>query len=395
LQYKISQYQQVIELFEKVTFIIFRKLYITQYILYMTKGRGNNEVVRMSDNIHQRLDWVDATKGIVIIGVLVAHIGLFYDIFPGLRIIFNVFVLTTFFFISGYLFNWDKYKNRWLIFIKKRFAKLMIPVYIFAGIALIFQYLYYIYTNEVLGLRFWTHDPITIFIHIFRVDLAYYSWFHSVWFLSALFICEMIFFILLHLVKSDKYRGLAVVLIAMPAFMFYYNQYTPLFFAPALAGMVYYYLGFMTKKYNLVSRLTIPGVVSLFIVFLLACSTPHAITNFAQLKYDNIIQWYIGGIAGALFICGSMFYIYKYKIKSKTLEYLGKNSLLIMLINIPVIFGISKIINLSSFGIYPRGLLFAVTMTTILCFSCLVNKIFISLSSVKKINGENTVKGGE
>lgn len=353
------------------------------------RSLGKNKVIKMSDNILQRLEWVDATKGIAIIGVLIAHIGLFYDIYPGLRIIFNVSVLTSFFFTSGYLFNWDKYKNHWIVFIKKRFAKLMIPVYIFAVIALIFQYLYYIYMNEVLGLRFWTHDPITVLIHVIQIDLAYYSWFQSVWFLSALFLCEIIFFILLHLVKSDKYRGLAVLLTAMPSFMFY-NQYTPFFFAPALAGMIYYYIGFMTKKYNLVSKLTIPGIVSLLIIFLLACSTPHAVTSFAQLKYDNIIQWYTGGISGALFMCGSMFYAYKCNIKSKTLEYLGKNTLPIMLINIPVIFGISKIINLSSFGIYPRGLLFAITMTVIVCFLWLRNNILLSLISIKRIDLENT-----
>ncbi len=321
----------------------------------------NTEVVIMTG---ERLEWVDALKGIAIIGVVISHIGLFYDIFEKMHS-FNAVYLPAFVFVSGYLFNWEKYKTKKWLFIQKRALQLLLPLYATGVFALIFQYAYYLAKGHALALKFWTYNPFTVLVHILQVDLSYYSWFHSVWFLSALFLCEITFFCILYLIKSDQYRLLTSILLASPALFFFSHTPTPFFFAPAFAGLIFYAAGYMARKYNMITQSNLLVLVIVCCIYVFVCSSQDVLGVFVFLGSNHPVTWYLGTLAGSVFLSMLLFHLYTHNITSKFLEYMGKNSLFIMLVNIPVLFSLQRLVDQSHLPIYPKGIIFAFTMITI------------------------------
>ena len=313
----------------------------------------------------ERLAWIDSVKGIAIIGVVISHIGLFYDIFPRMHS-FNAVYLPAFVFISGYLFNWEKYSTKKWLFIRKRALQLLLPLYATGVFALIFQYVYYLVTGQALAREFWTYNPLTVLVHIIQVDPSYYSWFHSVWFLSALFLCEITFLCILYLVKSDKCRILTSILLASPALFFFPHTITPFFFAPAFAALIFYSAGYLAKKYDLITQSNFLVLFVACFIYAFVCSFLDVLGWFDVLGIDHPVTWYIGTLAGSVFLSKVLYHLYAHNITSKFVEYLGKNSLFIMLVNIPVLFSLQTLIGQSQLPIFAyRVLSFGLTMITI------------------------------
>jgi fucose 4-O-acetylase-like acetyltransferase len=329
----------------------------------------------------ERLAWIDAVKGIAIIGIVVSHVGPLFDLLPAL-LNYIVVVKPSFIFISGYLFIWEKYKIKKLLFLRRRTSQLMLPVYATGIFALFFQYVYWLESGQVLSRKFWTEDPFTVLVHIIQVDIGYYSWFHSVWFLSALFVCEIVFFCIACLIKSDKYRILTIVLLAASSILFFYNTYTPFFFAPALASLIFFTAGYLARKYNIIKRLNILVLAVVGCIYALVCSSPSVRMDFAQLHYSNPVAWVIGTLAGSIFLLTVVYQLYTHNILSKSLEFLGKNSLFIMLVNIPVLFSLQRLVNVPSLPIYPTGVLFVTIMVTLIGMICIKNIFLKKIRSV-------------
>jgi fucose 4-O-acetylase-like acetyltransferase len=170
----------------------------------------------------------------------------------------------------------------------------------------------------------------------------------------------------LYLVKSDKCRILTSILLASPALFFFSHTITPFFFAPAFAALIFYSAGYLAKKYDLITQSNFLVLFVACFIYAFVCSFLDVLGWFDVLGIDHPVTWYIGTLAGSVFLSKVLYHLYTHNITSKFVEYLGKNSLFIMLVNIPVLFSLQTLIGQSQLPIFAyRVLSFGLTMITI------------------------------
>lgn len=300
-----------------------------------------------------RLGWIDAAKGIGILGVVAAHTqGLWYGI--GYLYTYNALVcISIFFLISGYLFNVEKYIHSITLFIKTRFNQLIIPLFSFVIISLVMQYVYFRFTGVILTKAFWNFDLFTLISGVLSINTYYMFRFTSLWFLAALFVCEIVFYFLLKITDNPFCLGAIITLCSVPVLIFYHNLFSPFWFAPGIVAMGLYFMGYVYKKYNISKKINSYILLILLLIFAIIGFQRESHMGISLLAWKNIYYWYIGTFTGTSLVFFGMFILYKYNLKSKILEYFGKNSLLIMILNIFIVFALKDILsffNLSVFG---------------------------------------------
>ena len=326
-----------------------------------------------------RLTWIDAAKGIGIIGVVAAH----SPGWPGYQINFlysyNALVcVSIFFFIAGYLFNVEKYINNWLSFIKSRVNQLIVPLYFFVLLSCLFQYIFFLLTNKPILVSFWNYDILTIFVNLVQINLAFpavFFKFETLWFPLALFICEIVFYIIFKkITKNPLLLGIIIFSSAIPVLILYHNIPSPFWFAQAIVGMGLYFLGYIAKKYYLIEKSNFLVFFGLFLLFVFFGY--DSFMSIASLNWKNIYYWYIGTISGIFFVLILVYNLYNHDIKSKILEFYGRNSLIIMILNILILYLVENILNLSIFGIFKPYILILITLIIFIPIIIISNKFF-------------------
>jgi fucose 4-O-acetylase-like acetyltransferase len=117
---KIKRYQLAINTYELI------KQYAEVGEDYSLLQRTYNELVEDYKLDLPKVKWIDITKGIGIILVILGHNN--FNQFL-LSLIFS-FHMPMFFFINGYLFHYVKYKKDVRRFIHKKFIRLVVPYFI-------------------------------------------------------------------------------------------------------------------------------------------------------------------------------------------------------------------------------------------------------------------------
>ena len=120
-----------------------------------------------------------------------------------LGLVFFIDSSNVFFFISGYLFDIDRYSN-FKFFLKKRFKTLVIPYFIFAFLALIFVFLLQYFNISDSGYDF---NGINSLIYpttkiLYSHDLGAFN--GPIWFLTLLFIIEIYYYFLRKYIKNTR-----------------------------------------------------------------------------------------------------------------------------------------------------------------------------------------------
>ena len=186
--------------------------------------------------IKNRIKWIDISKGIGIILVLMGHIS-------KIKIINNViyaFHMPLFFMISGYL-----YKNK-KEFVKNKVKKVLIPYFIFS----IFSFLYWLIIER--HIRSQSISPLDAFSNIFIAKGGSDNYIFNVvlWFLPCLFITETIFWIL-EKNFSTKKIGIIVFLSSIIGFIYpkIVDFRLPFCIDIFFTSIVFYYIGYIFKNY--------------------------------------------------------------------------------------------------------------------------------------------------
>lgn len=152
----------------------------------------------------KRLDYLDYTKGLCILLVVLGHI---YDSSNILRIWIYSFHMPLFFIISGMLVKHTNVKERSIknIIISK-FKTLIVP-YIFLELIAIFVWMI---TNEftLQSLKWNIMDSILMYCRA-----------GATWFLPCLFIAEVVFILMVKYIKNDKINILISLLIFVIPFI--------------------------------------------------------------------------------------------------------------------------------------------------------------------------------
>lgn len=136
--------------------------------------------------MNNRLEWVDHARGIAFLMVIYSHLQYRNDI---VRVYFSPIFLTTFFFISGYLFN---IKYSFIEIFEQRFRTLLIPFFFYGVINLLLSQI----------LTFSKHPSMLAGLADFLIQVRGRN--DGLWFIACLFICTFPFYFIVKHIKLTK-----------------------------------------------------------------------------------------------------------------------------------------------------------------------------------------------
>ena len=250
-------------------------------------------------NKKERIDFVDLTKGICIILVVMAHVGGPFDTMDTHNIIAS-FRMPLYFFISGIFFK--PYYGLWDFFIRK-VNKLIIPFIFFYLGAFFAKYFVWIVYPPAFQLPVALSDLLVVF---HKHDLIDFN--PPIWFLIALFNCNIIFY-LVHSLLRERQLTLMFIIISLIGFAGFTlgkeRIELPLYIDVAMTAVPFYLGGFWIRRYNFfLFPHRFDKLIPVFIILALAVmyfisTKPGMRTN----NYEgNILQFYIAGFAGIFMI---------------------------------------------------------------------------------------------
>ena len=294
-----------------------------------------------------RLDYLDIAKGIGIILVVLAHV---YAFNPEISVsrgklvtwIYS-FHMPLFFIISGMLI---RYKNK-IDFKKTIFSRMkgiLVPYLFFSLVSVFIFALLADFEKGVIQ-------------ELFRVTILGIG-IETLWFLPALFFSDIIFTMMKKIVKNDYVIGVIIaILFFVSSFVTAENRMLLRFFARGLVALTFIYIGYMlfeiVQKRNIDNKFLI-GILIVQII----TSHLNGFVDLNNLVFNNKILYLFNSVLGSYILIE----ICK-KIKSKSLIYLGKNSLIIMWLHLDLIFLFREYVGMN---IYQYGIGLIATIVIIL-----------------------------
>ncbi len=270
-----------------------------------------------------RISWIDNLKWLWMILILIWH-----SMFPSGNLLFWYifsFHVALFFFLSGYLFNDEKHNN-FKIFLKDKLKRLIIPYFAFNIIFYIFILIIQTEHHDFFAVLKWTlyWSWIRWSEEIFLINV-------STWFLIALFLTSIFYFLLNKFVKNKLYK--LIFLFALSIIIHFESLHFreirfPFSLEPSLMAMFFYGIWHIYKekiwkiveKINYKYLIILPALIYLNIKF-------ATWVNFSTNEYwDNYIKFII-----ASFLWISTWIIIAKNIpKNWFLDFFGKNSIIIL-----------------------------------------------------------------
>ena len=264
----------------------------------------------MEGNQSRRIDFVDLTKGVCIILVVIAHVGGAFEQLDTNSML-SCFRMPLYFFISGVFFK--SYEGLFG-FILRKINKLIIPFLFFYLSAFLMKYIVWKIAPGVFQLPVSWNELLVVF---HGHDLIKFN--PPIWFLLALFNCNILFY-LIHFLRE---------------------KHLPIMFAVTLLiGCTGFYLGKLQIELPLYNFFLYPShrfdklipvfiLLALVVMYFTATTLGMRTNNYA----GNIFQVYIAAFAGIFMI---MLLCKKVK-EIKVISYLGRYSIITLSIHGPIL----------------------------------------------------------
>ena len=282
------------------------------------------------DLIRKRIDYIDIFKGIGIIYMIFGHVyfGDYFDTY------IHGFHMPIFFFVAGYFFRADKYKN-FGYFLLHELKTLMLPYTVFVFLC---QPLHYLYTG---------HYSIKYFILSFftsnynRIDVA-----GAYWFLLCLFTLHIVFYFIDRYLKSEVVK--IIFIVSCSLFGCLSSIKLPLCLNSALAVLPLIYLGQCANKYKdkeivkQIFNISPILIVALLVINMFLIELNGNVSNRTN-HYSNLILYWINCITALICYFNLSIYISRWNNRilgyvRRMFSYIGKNSIVYLVINELVIF---------------------------------------------------------
>jgi len=324
----------------------------------------------MSNNT--RVKWLDACKGIGIILVIAGHTPL--D--PSIRGIIYGFHMPLFFFLSGYFFSMKK--GGFLSFIISKIRSLLIP-YLFFSVVSLFL-LIFIFNQPVDYIRAVKDMILSSRNHIFFNQ--------PLWFLTSLFVIEMIFFGLSKWLRNNYFIMIAIlvssILVVQKFGPLSSGLIVPWSIDQSLFYLVFFGMGHILRNAGMFDNdlKKSPIIISLSVAFVIFVFYPSVFVKIIGLIGIPPLAMYLHQFLFALLGISFVIFVSQFLSSISLLNYLGKNSLILMALHIPLGFNLYHmwirgklgvtIENLNTFGL-------AVTIFTVIILlpvSYLINRYF-------------------
>lgn len=235
------------------------------------------------------------------------------------------FHMPLFFFLSGIFHS---QAENYFEFFKKKTKSLLVPYLFFATTLFLFFLLISrkigFSAGESLSVK---ENFIGIFIGTDIKGFSQVSWGGQLWFLLALFLVVNI----MYFIKKLSLKTQILVNILMILFNFYLSKkidfYLPWCFLTVLVAFNFYWFGNYFRN-DILNRKNISNLIllSLLIINLITSHLNGKVDMWGN-SYGNLILFFIGAYSGILFL---IFFIKKFILNNKFLEYIGKNSIIIL-----------------------------------------------------------------
>ncbi|HIY48208.1 MAG TPA: acyltransferase family protein [Candidatus Barnesiella excrementavium] len=266
--------------------------------------------------VKQRDKSIDIAKGIGIILVVYGHLAC-----PIKEEIY-LFHMPLFFLLSGYFFS---IKESLRDFLVKKTKALLLPFCLFYALSFIYSYFY------------GAHDNLKDFVYSFK---SFTDVDGPLWFLLSLYEIFIICFIVEKYLHSSIWKFVIAILITLLGYLMAMKKiFIPFcYLSQAFLGYAFFYFGFQIKRYGvLLHKSWSKYIVVLSIIFYGIGIVRHVLTEIRWLIIDHTyILFFLPALGGSLLVI----YISRYlqdKRYARWLAYLGKNSLLIMCVHMPLV----------------------------------------------------------
>ena len=300
---------------------------------------------------NSRLCYVDIAKAMAILLLATGH-ALGYSEHSKMvyKLIYS-FVVPLFFLVSGFTAS---RKSEFCAFVKKRFRRIMIPYFIWAVLFLIPYALFGDSVGDSVG-KATRSDYLMLAGNILwgvGKDRALQQN-STLWFLPALFVIEIVYFVVIRLFAGiKKWYGQFCVAAALMVIGYLSNRYLKIVLPWGINTMltvgVYYYIGSLLRRYAVVERIMHArmrcGILALLAFAGIAAGMRNDLLNLMHYKIDNIWLAYISGSTlSVVTLCAA------YRIgENPLLEYAGRNTMSIMVFHkLPIIVFQTKLGRLS------------------------------------------------
>ncbi len=304
--------------------------------------------------------WIDILKGLGIIFVVIGHVY-------SNEVIYNwiySFHMPLFFFASGYVYK----KRSVLLDFKHRVKSIIVPYFIFGFL----EFIYWV----VLERRF-RDSKLSIsesFVGLFLGQYDYLEFNVHLWFLPCFFVTVLIYNILMNINKIAAY-----MVVFLMSFMYLIIPLPSMFWGTdrVFKYIFFYLIGNILARCKLEKLVTGIGVIGAWI---LGCVL--IITNFffSYYGYTKGFMWFITGIIGVMGIAVISIRINR----NKTLQYLGRISLIVLCIHGPLYRVLLKVlsfaIKLNTDEIRERFVLVMIVVAITLYVTVLVYKVLILIA---------------
>jgi polysaccharide biosynthesis protein PslL len=279
--------------------------------------------------------WIDIAKGLGIITVVMGHSGneLAHHYFFW-------FHMPLFFILSGYIFKAHTNTSEFLLWLKKRTKQLLIPYISFAIIITVIKCGTDISKGN-LNILSLVKDSIHI-VYGGQILKGYYAVF---WFITCLFLTQLVFALIVMRFKKIKTQLLIVGIAYLFAhieskLLAFHNILIPWSADVTLLAIVYYSFGFYTRRLLIsIFQRHLTTIVLLIISIMFIVGNHFGIFTYElDLKnhiYNNLLLDLVIPLSFATTICGISYWISKLPI-AKIFATLGTMSLSIMYLHVPL-----------------------------------------------------------
>lgn len=283
----------------------------------------------MTENTSKRIDFIDLTKGICIILVVMAHIGGAFAKFDESSMI-SCFRMPLYFFISGIFF---KSYEGFLGFLVRKINKLLIPFIFFYTGAFLLKYIVWKIAPDTFHLPVQWSEILVIF---HGHDLIKFN--PPIWFLIALFNCNILFYVI-HFLRNNhlKWMFALTAVLGVAGFIMGKCRFElPLYIDVAMTALPFYVAGFWIRRYNFFlfphryDRYIPFFIIAALLAMYFTATTPGMRTNSYQ---GNILQFYGAALMGIFVI---MLFCKKVK-HIPIVSYLGRYSVITLGLHGPIL----------------------------------------------------------
>lgn len=289
----------------------------------------------------ERLRWIDFIKGIAILSVVYLHVFNGYSIQKNMANFYILKYITSFhmalfFSCSGYFFVYDKknYTTR----IKKKFKQLMIPYFIWGIIIGFFL------ENIRIIIRNYKIHLSSLLLKIVTLRESYLA----CWFLSALFGVYLLEYFLTYINSKIKLNNKVLLFIEHSILLVigyllslnFIGQYLQI--SIIFISSFFFYIGYMYKNREITFGFK-SGI--LFILIGLCLAIINQKVTYSSLSFANPVISLcsaICSIIGIFIFCEQMYKcnFFQENWLSDTVEYFGKNSIIILILHPIGLYGI-------------------------------------------------------